>query len=246
MEITVPRLDGRLAACAKWVRRGSILADVGTDHAYLPTALATGGWIRSAVASDIGSGPCENARQTVEAAGLGDMITVIQADGLSGTEKYGPDDIVIAGMGGETIIDILSAAKWLTPDMRLILQPMTRQAELWRYLADEGYTLTASDLASANAPRSSGKNNDKIYEIVVCSPGGRRWSLSDSEAFLRLRGCAAPAGLQRLHAEKTLRYLREMIDGIKSGGDPDLEKARRLENIEREITAALADMLADI
>ena len=242
MEMTAPRLDGRLAACAKWVREGSVLADIGTDHAYLPAALAAQGKIRSAVASDIGSGPCRNARQTVEAAGLGDMITVVQADGLSGIEKYRPDDIVIAGMGGETIIDILSAAEWLTPGMRLILQPMTRQAELWRYLAGSGYTLTASDLASANAPRSSGKNNGKIYEIIVCSPGGQKWSLSDTEAFLRLRKCAAPAELRRLHAEKTLRYLGEMINGIKSGGDPDLEKARRLEEIEREITASLADI----
>ena len=233
------RLDGRLSACARWVREGAVLADIGTDHAYLPAALAAEGKISSAVASDIGDGPLENARRTIEAGGAENMITVFRADGLAGIDRFSPTDIVIAGMGGETIMNILSAVRWLTPDMRLILQPMTRQPELWRYLAAEGYTVTASDLASAEAPRSSGKNNEKIYSLIICSAGGESWEISDFDAVTGLYRCAASMRLQTERVEKTLEYMKEISRGLRDSGSPDEKKRSRVTSLIDEMNAFL-------
>lgn len=233
------RLDGRLSVCAKYVRRGAVLADIGTDHAYLPAVLAAEGRIARAIAADIGEGPCENAEKTIKSAGLGDMITVIRTDGLRGVERYSPTDIVIAGMGGETIMSILSAADWLdSPDIRLILQPMTRQADLWRYLCENGYEITATDLAEGDSSAPAGK----IYEIVVCSPGGGKRELSDIDAALRLYRCAAPARLQRLFAARTLSYLDESASGLAKGKNTDPERLRRLDFIRQGVREKLESL----
>ena len=95
----VKALDARLASAIPFVRRGSFLADVGTDHAYLPIDLYKRGQIRGAVASDINRGPLERAVAHIRASGAGEGICTVLTDGLQGIEAYHPDDITIFGMG---------------------------------------------------------------------------------------------------------------------------------------------------
>lgn len=135
-------LDKRLSAVAALVRPGSRLADIGTDHAYLPVHLVQAGACSEAIASDIGAGPLEAARHTVVTADLADKITLRLGDGLSTVGADEVDDIAIAGMGGETIVAILEAAPYIQDSrLRLILQPMTRAEDLRRWLLSHGFSI---------------------------------------------------------------------------------------------------------
>ena len=104
------KLDARLLAVASMVRKGAYLADVGTDHAYLPVYLAEENIIAGAVASDIHKGPLESADKNIREAGFSDKIQTLLTDGLQGVEKYPVTDIAIAGMGGLMIRNILEKA----------------------------------------------------------------------------------------------------------------------------------------
>jgi len=135
-------LDPRLRLAADFVREGSRVADIGTDHAHLPIALVQEGRCPSAIASDIRQGPVANARRNVDEAGLGDVISVRLGNGLQTVSPDETDDILILGMGGETIAAILDDAPWVrSPHYRLILQPMTRAEKLRAYLFENGFAL---------------------------------------------------------------------------------------------------------
>ena len=140
-------LDKRLSAVAALVRQGSRLADIGTDHAYLPVYLVQSGVCPSAIASDIGAGPLDAARRTVTENELTSEIALRLGDGLSTVTDQEVDDVAIAGMGGETIATILEAAPWVQNEgVRLILQPMTRAEDLRRWLLTHGFSILEEHL----------------------------------------------------------------------------------------------------
>ena len=115
------RLDERLSLCAEFVREGVRLADVGTDHAYLPVWLACSGKIRSAVACDVRVGPLENAKANIQKYHVGNIVSTVLSDGLDSISPDLADDIVLAGMGGELITKIIMRTQWLyNGDKRLI------------------------------------------------------------------------------------------------------------------------------
>ncbi|MCL2638793.1 MAG: class I SAM-dependent methyltransferase [Oscillospiraceae bacterium] len=117
------KLDKRLAACAALVRSGKSVADIGTDHALVPCWLWKNGVSTDIIAADIKPGPLESARRTVQKYGAD--VKLVLSDGFG---KLPPrDDVIIAGMGGETIAEILGGCKHKNADTRFILQPMTRQ-----------------------------------------------------------------------------------------------------------------------
>lgn len=135
-------LDNRLHTVAEMVRQGSRVADIGTDHAHLPVWLVQNGKCPFAIASDIVPGPVAAAINTVNKSGESERVSVRLGDGLSTVLPDEVDDIVIAGMGGETIAAILQAALWVQNSRyRLILQPMTRAEVLRRYLWDTGFDI---------------------------------------------------------------------------------------------------------
>lgn len=140
-------LDARLQKIASFVRRGSRLADIGSDHALLPTYLVENGICTHAVASDVRKGPVAAATRTVTEASLSDRIDVRLGDGLQTVSPDEVDDIVIAGMGGETIAMILADAPWVKNGRyRLLLQPMTRAEKLRRYLWENGFDIVSESV----------------------------------------------------------------------------------------------------
>ena len=130
-------LTPRLQLLADWVRPGAKLADVGTDHAYLPVWLLLHHRVEHAIASDLRQGPLERARQTGRAWQVHDLDLRL-GDGLSGISPDEADTVVIAGMGGEHIAAILAAAPWTRDGCHtMLLQPMTRAQELCAMLSRE-------------------------------------------------------------------------------------------------------------
>ena len=133
-------LQPRLRLLAEMTPSGGRLADIGTDHGYLPVWLLQEGRIPSAIASDVGAEPLEHARRTAEeyeTQGLDFRL----CDGLSGIEPEETDTVVIAGMGGETIAEIISGTQWLKSGVNLVLQPMTRAGYLRKWLYKNGFEI---------------------------------------------------------------------------------------------------------
>lgn len=145
------QLDARLQLCANFVRPGAKLVDIGTDHAYLPVWLEKQGLIRSAVAADIRSGPLANAEENLRRYET-EHITVRMSNGLEAILPEEAEDIVIAGMGGELIAQILAQVPWVRQEeRRLILQPMTCAPELREYLRNNGFVVLQEEAVESRS-----------------------------------------------------------------------------------------------
>lgn len=158
------------------VRRGISVADIGCDHAYVSCRLVELGISEKVYASDVREGPLQCAKSNVERFGYKDKITVRLADGLCGIEDFSPDDIIIAGMGGELIADILNRCQYVKQgSVHLILQPMTCSYELRKYLCENGYEILSESLC-----RDSGR----IYECISCRYCGNAQSYSEGDLYV--------------------------------------------------------------
>jgi len=140
-------LDARLSSALPYLRH-TVMADVGTDHAYLPLYALANGLCTFAVATDIHRKPAELAAANLARAGFGDAeAAVLWTDGLCGAESYGVRDVCIFGMGGETIVHVLREAPFIrNSEIRLILQPMTHAEILREYLCTEGFAILDESL----------------------------------------------------------------------------------------------------
>jgi len=218
-------LSPRLQLLADWVRPGARLADVGTDHAYLPVWLRLHGRVVSAIACDLREGPLARARETGRTWGA-DGIDYRLGSGLDIVSPGEADTIVIAGMGGENIAAILAKAPWTAEGGHtLLLQPQTRAEVLRAFLADHGYVIRREALA---------EDRGTLYPVMEAAGGGKM-----SLTLGQLYGGAAllhdPLG-QRYIIEKIIR-LQGAVAGInRSGGGQ--EKGDAL----REIITALLSM----
>lgn len=156
-------LTPRLRTVADLVPEGARLADIGTDHAYLPAALLLEGKIPSAIAADLRSGPLDRARQTAAEYGLESKISFRLCDGLAGIVGGEPGAISIAGMGGETIAAILAAAPWVREKaVPLVLQPMSSMPDLRLWLEENGFRICEERLA---------REGDTLYTILSVRAG---------------------------------------------------------------------------
>ena len=161
-------IGDRLEAIGKLVPQGCVLADIGTDHAYLPVWLLEQGKIASAVAGDIAEGPCLAAKNTVSMHGMKGRVEVRLGSGLKVLQAGEADCIAIAGMGASTMIEILEADMPLAVEAkRLVLQPMAGAASLRKWLIQNGWHIVAEDLVA---------DGRHLYEIMAVERG-------ESEAF---------------------------------------------------------------
>ena len=136
------KLDSRLSAVASFVRNGRRVADIGTDHGYLIAFLIENGFSPGGIAADINKGPLENARKTLDNAGLSDKAKLILSDGLENIPETECEDIVIAGMGGNLIAEILSSCEWIcNEDLHIIAQPMSHAEVLREYFVNNGFVI---------------------------------------------------------------------------------------------------------
>lgn len=141
------KLSKRMKAVADMVTTGGILADVGTDHGYVPIALMQKQKIKGAIAMDINEGPLMRAKQNISAAHLEDVIQTRLSDGVASLEPKEADTVLIAGMGGELIIHILSEGeKVCRAASELVLQPQSDIARVREYLRKNRYKIVDEDM----------------------------------------------------------------------------------------------------
>lgn len=222
-------LSKRLAMVSSMIPPCEVLADVGTDHGYLAAWVLQNARAQTVYASDIGDGPLSSAAETAERYDLQDRLKLFLADGLRYPGAERAEVITICGMGGETMISILSAAPWAKENRRLILQPQSKLFELEDWLKQEGYAIEDAKLCL---------DSGKCY-LALSVLGGGTWSNS-AENWLMLQHDPHMAEYVTREMQKTERALSGLRRADRNC-EPMVQKlTARMEQLmqyEREVKA---------
>jgi len=163
------KLSRRLESVAAFIPAGTVLADIGSDHAYLPVFCVKDGSVTAAVAGEVAEGPYHSAQKQVEKAGLTEKISVRKGDGLEILAPGEAGCITIAGMGGALIASILDRGKAkLNGKETLILQPNTGSHIVRGWLAENGWAITGEDILEEDGKidgwrKTDGPSQEKTF-----------------------------------------------------------------------------------
>lgn len=220
------KLTNRLMTAASFVRNGRFTVDVGTDHGYLPAYLVMSGKTDSVMAADIGEGPLENAAKTVRKYSLNDKISLVLSDGLKNIPCE-TEEIIIAGMGGTLIVDILSDAEWVkNENIHLVLQPMTHSYDVRKFLCENGFFIDDEKLCS---------DDGRVYVVISAYFSGKIKPMDDFYCFFGDK--IAPGGeLSALYFKKQYNYIKSRYEGLRNTDKKEeTEKYLRLLKRAKEI-----------
>lgn len=207
-------LGARLLAVAEAIPQCESLVDCGCDHAYVSIYAAQMGKVNRITASDINRGPLENAKSEIAAAGFSDKIETVLTDGLCGLTRH--DCVVIAGMGGETIAEIISKTPWTKDSCTLVLQPMTKLDILREFLYNEGFEIFKENIVA---------EGERIYCIISARYKGDVSYLPYEKYISRSALC------EKLAKQYTDSVIKRLENELKSRMDADVitddEKEKR-------------------
>lgn len=219
-------LSPRLLTCAAMVQ-GRSVCDIGTDHAYLPVWLIMSGKADRVTATDVREGPLRAAKETLLRFGVSDRITLALSDGFDSISPSGITDAVIAGMGGETIRDILAAksAAFVRKGVNLVLQPMTKAEILRCWLAENGFSVT----------KETAVKDARVYTVMQAHYTGEQRKNSPAESYIGTLRRTDP--LTRIYLAGVLERLGKKASGLAASGNAD--EAASITALIREINCWL-------
>lgn len=204
------QLSKRLQKVASFVPKEAIVADIGSDHAYLPAYLITTNQVTRAIAGEVVDGPFKSAKKLVNELGLEDVIDVRLGNGLDVIELAGEvDAITICGMGGALIRDILDRGLHndkLSGRETLVLQPNIGEPGLRKWLISHGYTIVEEAIL---------EENNKIYEVIVARKLNEITELTEKEYLLGpilLKNSSEVFRNKWLHERKQLLAIAKQLD----------------------------------
>ncbi len=222
MVTLTPRLDAvfdKLHTCRA-------VADIGCDHAYIPIKAIEDGIAETAIATDLNQGPLDIAKANIEKHGLLDRIETRIGGGLKPLFAGEADQIIIAGMGGEVISDIIASDTRIAKSSGLILQPMNSQYELRKYLIKNGFMITGEDIATEGF---------KVYNIITARAGTQ--AEYENDFYYQLPPYLYSHRNFRALYDKKMREFSKVISGLSRSAECDSEKLSRykfyLEEIKR-------------
>lgn len=205
------------------------VSDVGCDHAYLSLFLVLSGVADGAIASDVRKGPLDAAKANITQYGCDGKIETLLTDGLYGVEVYDPTDIVICGMGGETIMTILNEAPFVKAQgRRVILQPMTGIAELAIYLQMSGFRIYGERYAL---------DEKKPYRIFGAVYDGAVRDISLIDALLGYPTFDEDVDAYLAFCRKTADGIAKKANGIRASG----KDASQLDALHADILKKISD-----
>ncbi len=221
-------LNARLLSAAELTRQGAVLADIGTDHAYLPLFLLSEGRISYAFATDVNKGPLASARANAEEYGLTEKMSFILTDGATALSGKGITDYTICGMGGELIADIVDRAPHLNDaSINLILQPMSRQEKLRAYLLSHGFEIICE---------SYSYDAGKYYVCLQATYTGKCREISEIEAHIGAKNAKiVNKDCQISYLETKIASMKRALDGKISAGKYNADEAKIIEEISEYI-----------
>ncbi len=169
-------ISNRLLECAKRVSKNSKIVDVGSDHAHLPIYLCLNKIISYAIACDINIGPLEISKKNIKKYNLENLICTRISDGLKNIQDTEVNEVIIAGMGGNLISNILDKSlKQNKKFKKYILQPVQHESNLREYLCNSGFEITYENII---------ESDKKIYLIMEAIYSNKKYSLSDLEKYI--------------------------------------------------------------
>ena len=204
--------------------KGKTAADIGTDHAYVPMYLVSENICKTAIASDVRTGPVEIARSNIQKHSLSDKIEVRMGSGLSVIAPGEVEDIIIAGMGGELIIEILKADEAVARASRLILQPMNSQYELRQYLLENGFEIECEDISIEGF---------KVYNLIIAKSG--KAVPFEKDIYYHLPPYLKDNKNYNALYEKKKREFTKVIEGLENSKEPDFGKLEIYRNWMKEM-----------
>lgn len=219
-------LSKRLQAVADLVSPGMRLADIGTDHAYIPIYLMENEKIPQAIAMDINKGPLERAEKHIKVHGLEDQIQTRLSDGMAKLQAGEADSAVIAGMGGALMIKILEEGRETALQLQeLVLQPQSELEKFRMYLLENGYQIQEEDMVFEDG---------KYYPMMKVKPGemtGESWKPEELEYGKYLLVMAHPVLKQFL--EREIQICHGVLESL---AKQNTERAKeRCEEIEAQV-----------
>ncbi len=218
------QLSKRLKSVATFVSKGNILADIGTDHGYIPIYLVKNGVCPRAYAMDINKGPLERANEHIEAEGLSEKIETRLSNGLDKLYENEADTILIAGMGGALIIDILTRGKSVVNSAKeLVLSPHSEWKEVREYLIENSYNIECEKMLI---------DAEKYYIILKVSKGKSCKYNEEELKYGKLLLDAKDDVLKEYLLKEKNKYLM-ILENLKK---QDSDKAsERINEIEKEL-----------
>lgn len=192
----------RLTSAASFVREQKSVVDVGTDHAFLPAYLVLTGKTKHCLAVDIGQGPLDNAKKTVEKYALSDRIALRISDGLQSVSPEEAEDITICGMGGTLMTRILSSCEWLQKeDLHLVLQPQSHVWEVRTFLFENGFRIDREEVLE-----DAGKLYITISAYYCAQPQNAECGVCYFGQLLTKQDALTKEYVAQLHRHLTVRY----------------------------------------
>ncbi|MBQ2663642.1 MAG: SAM-dependent methyltransferase [Clostridia bacterium] len=213
----------RLEMIIKHVR-GKKIADIGTDHAYIPIYLIENSLAGYVIASDINKGPLLIAGDNIKNHNLTEKIETRLGGGLSVLKENEADTIIIAGMGGILISEIIDADIEIAKKSNLILQPMNAQYELRKYLLSHGFKITNEDIAVEGF---------KVYNLIEAASGEQQPFENDFEYHVP-HYLTSHKYFKNLYNKKH-REFTKVIKGLENSNEPDTEKLNQYKNWLKEL-----------
>lgn len=205
-------LDKRLLTAVSLVRKDSHTVDVGTDHGYLPVYLYQNDITQNVTACDINTKPLESAQKTIESKGLTGKINLILSDGLEGVRSDLAEDIVICGMGGELILDIMLSCEYAKEEgRRFILQPMTNVELLRRELYQNGFEII-SETPVIDKPH--------YYTIMHVKYSGLEQEVTEVFASIG-KISESESSCKEEYLEHIIAKYTKVVNGLKKSTNPD-------------------------
>ena len=226
------QLSKRLSAVAGFVTPGSRVADVGTDHGYVPIYLVETGRSPGVIAMDINEGPLLRAQQHIRDAGLGAYIQTRRSDGAAALKSGEADTLITAGMGGPLMERILTQGREVLESCReFILQPQSEIREFRKYLQQNGFRIEQEEMV---------QEDGKFYLILRAVHGRMQWEREIDFRFGKLLlEQRHPVLLEFLRREQSVnRKIQERLAGNESGAGQT--RLAQMEEERLEIEAALA------
>ena len=223
------KISNRLMTAAALVTQGYTLADVGTDHGYIPIYLLQQKKIPAAIAMDINEGPLERAKKHIALYGLQAYIQTRLSDGVAALKPGEVEAVLIAGMGGGLVMHILKDGEKVCQSAKeLILQPQSEIERVREFLREEGYTILAEDMVYEDG---------KFYPMMKVQYQGENENAQKASEVLKLSDLYGGLLLQNRHPVlKTFLEKEKLIyTGIKENlaKQPASEKIRtRLAEVE--------------
>ena len=230
-------LSKRLHTVTNFVPKGSVLADIGSDHAYLPCYAIHKGIVDKAIAGEVADGPFTSAYNQVKQEGFQEQISVRKGDGLDVLAPGEATCITIAGMGGTLISSILERGKdKLEGTQRLVLQPNIQAINIRKWLLENDWELIDEEIL---------EEDGKIYEILVAEKGNSEALYTEKKESELLLGPFLMKQCSDVFRKKwtaEMKHWRTIIEQLEKSGktDSSQEKQKQLEKNIAYVEEALA------